>query len=100
VTWAQALGVFAFARLLTVFPITPGGLGIVELGYIGGLVLAGRHHVDASAPVFRAQIAAAVLVFRTLTYALQIPLGVVAYFIWQHKKSWRTAIPATAPTDG
>jgi uncharacterized membrane protein YbhN (UPF0104 family) len=100
VTWAQALGVFAFARVLTVFPITPGGLGIVELGYIGGLVLAGRHHVDASAPVFRAQVAAAVLVFRTLTYALQIPLGVVAYFIWQHKKSWRTAIPATAPTDG
>jgi uncharacterized membrane protein YbhN (UPF0104 family) len=49
--------------------------------------------------VFRAQVAAAVLVFRTLTYALQIPLGAVAYFIWQHKKSWRTAIPAAAPTD-
>jgi uncharacterized membrane protein YbhN (UPF0104 family) len=93
VTWAQVLGVFAFARLLTAFPITPGGLGIVELGYIGGLVLAGRHHVDVPTTVFRAQVAAAVLVFRTLTYALQIPLGGVAYFVWQHRKGWRKSIP-------
>ena len=44
VNWAQVLGVFAFARLLTAVPITPGGLGIVEVAYIGGLILAGRGH--------------------------------------------------------
>jgi putative heme transporter len=97
VTWAQALGVFAFARLLTAFPITPGGLGIVELGYIGGLVLAGRHHLDVPATVFQAQVAAAVLLFRALTYGLQIPIGAIAYFIWQHSKRWRTASPPEAP---
>ena len=97
VTWAQVLGVFAFARLLTAFPITPGGLGIVELGYIGGLVLAGRHHTDVPVAVFRAQVAAAVLVFRTLTYGLQVPIGAVAYFIWQRRKSWRTESPPGTP---
>ena len=28
ITWAQVLGVFAFGRLLTAVPITPGGVGI------------------------------------------------------------------------
>jgi uncharacterized membrane protein YbhN (UPF0104 family) len=93
VTWAQILGVFAVVRLLSALPITPGGLGIVDLGYIGGLVLAGRHHAHVPAAVFQAQVTAAVLVFRALTYGLQIPLGAVAYLIWQRKKSWRTASP-------
>ena len=97
VTGPQILGVFAFARLLSAFPITPGGLGIVDLGYIGGLVFAGRHQMDVPVHVFHAQVAAAVLVFRTLTYGLSIPLGVVAYFIWQHRRSWRTA---SSPTKG
>jgi putative heme transporter len=90
VTWAQVLGVFAFARLLSALPITPGGLGIADLAYIGGLVLAGRHHVDVPEALFHAEVAAAVLVFRTLTYGLQIPLGAIAYFIWQHNRRWRT----------
>jgi len=29
VSWAEALGAFAFARLVTAIPITPGGIGIV-----------------------------------------------------------------------
>lgn len=29
VSWAEALAVFAFARLVTAIPITPGGIGIV-----------------------------------------------------------------------
>ena len=93
VTWPQVLGVFAVVRLLSALPITPGGLGIVDLGYIGGLVLAGRHHTDVPLAVFQAQVTAAVLVFRALTYGLQIPLGGVAYLIWGRKKSWRTAPP-------
>jgi putative heme transporter len=91
---AQVLGVFAFGRLVSAFPITPGGLGLVELSYIGGLVLAGRDHTDVSPEVFRAQVAAAVLVFRTLTYALQIPLGGITYLIWRSKSSWRKPVPA------
>ena len=77
VSWIEALGVFAFGRLVTALPLTPGGLGVVELSYIGGLVYAGGE---------KTAIVAAVLLFRTLTYALQIPLGAIAYPIWQRTK--------------
>jgi len=93
VSWAQVLGVFAFGRLLTALPLTPGGLGVVELAYIGGLVLAGRHQTTLPVDVFRAHIAAGVLLFRALTYGAQIPLGGVTYLIWQRKKSWRKHPP-------
>jgi uncharacterized membrane protein YbhN (UPF0104 family) len=100
VTWAQVLGVFAFVRLLSALPITPGGLGIVDLGYIGGLVLAGRHQTDVPVAVFHAQVTAAVLVFRAFTYGLQLPHGALAYFIWQRRKRWRKAPPQEPPNAG
>jgi hypothetical protein len=51
VPWQTSLAAFAFVRLLTVLPITPGGLGITELGLIATLaarasrraVVPGRH---------------------------------------------------------
>lgn len=89
----QVLGVFAFGRLLTAIPLTPGGVGIVELSYIGGLILAGRGHADVPPDVFHAQVAAAVLVFRTLTYGIQIPLGGFTYVIWRVNRSWRRPAP-------
>jgi putative heme transporter len=97
VTWAQVLGVFAFGRLLTAVPITPGGLGIVEVAYIGGLILAGRGHADVPADVFHAQVTAAVLVFRALTYGIQIPLGALTYVIWRTNTSWRKPAPVATP---
>jgi uncharacterized membrane protein YbhN (UPF0104 family) len=93
VTWAQVLGVFAFVRILSALPITPGGLGIVELGYVAGLVIAGRHQTDVPVAVFHAQVTAAVLIFRAFTYGLQLPHGALAYVIWQRRKSWRKAPP-------
>jgi len=87
VSWIEALAVFAFARLLTAVPFTPGGLGVVELALITGLAAAGGA---------RAEVAAAVLIFRALTYVLPIPLGLLTYVIWQRKKSWRRA-PNSAP---
>jgi uncharacterized membrane protein YbhN (UPF0104 family) len=41
VPWQTSLAAFAFVRLLTVLPVTPGGLGITELGLIATLA-AGR----------------------------------------------------------
>ncbi len=82
VSTAEAFAVFAFSRLITVIPITPGGVGVIDLGYIGGLVAAGGD---------RSEVVAAVLLFRTLTFAIQIPLGGITYLIWRGKKSWRTA---------
>jgi putative heme transporter len=96
ISWAQVLGVFAFVRLISLFPLTPGGVGLVELGYIGGLYVAGKAHADVPLDVFKAQVTAAVLVFRTLTFVLQIPLGALTYVIWQRKKSWRKPVPHEA----
>jgi hypothetical protein len=37
------------------------------------------------------------LLFRLLTYGLEIPLGAITYLIWQRKKSWRKPLHPTAP---
>ena len=91
----QVLAVFAFARLLSAAPITPGGVGVVELALIGGLYAAGRDSADVSLDVLKAQVTAAALLFRTLTFGIQIPLGGFTYLIWQRKSSWRKTVPAT-----
>ncbi len=93
ITWAQVLGVFAFIRLISALPITPGGVGLVEFGYIGALYVAGRNRTNVPLDVFKTQIAAAVLLFRALTFGAQIPLGVLTYGIWRMKKSWRKPVP-------
>src|SRR6266545_3022433 len=96
VSTIQVLAVFAFARLLSAAPITPGGLGVVELALIGGLYAAGKSTADVPLDLFRAQIAAAVLLFRTLTYGVQIPLGGLTSVIWQRNNSWRKSAPLSA----
>jgi uncharacterized membrane protein YbhN (UPF0104 family) len=80
----QVLAVFSFGRLISALPITPGGLGVVELGYIGGLVAAGGDE---------AQVVAAVLLFRVMTYGVQIPLGGFTYLIWRARSGWRRRSP-------
>jgi putative heme transporter len=82
VGWAQALAAFAFIRLISALPITPGGLGVVELGLTAALVSAGGP---------RAGVVAAILVFRALTYALPIPLGLVTYIKWKRGAAARRA---------
>jgi uncharacterized membrane protein YbhN (UPF0104 family) len=87
VSLAEALAVFAFARLLTAIPFTPGGLGVIELALITGLSTAGGP---------RALVAAAVLVFRALTFVLPIPIGLGTYIFWRRNRSWRRE-PNSAP---
>ncbi|WP_116450912.1 lysylphosphatidylglycerol synthase transmembrane domain-containing protein [Blastococcus litoris] len=87
VSLAEALAVFAFARLLTAIPFTPGGLGVIELALITGLSTAGGP---------RALVAAAVLIFRALTFVLPIPIGLGTYVFWRRNRSWRRE-PGAAP---
>jgi uncharacterized protein (TIRG00374 family) len=82
VGWAEVLAVFAFARLATAIPLTPGGAGFVEGVLFTGLVGAGGDP---------AQVAAAVLVYRALTWALPILVGIGCYGWWR-RRTW-TATP-------
>jgi len=74
---------YAAASLLALIPLTPGGLGFVEAGLTGLLVLAG---VNAGAA------AAATLAYRLVSYWLPLPVGLVAYWVG------RRAFPAAPPT--
>jgi putative heme transporter len=71
-SWAEVLLGFALVRLLSALPLTPGGVGVVELGYVA--FLAGE-----AAPGDEGRIAAAVLVFRAVTYLVPIILGALAW---------------------
>jgi uncharacterized protein (TIRG00374 family) len=88
VGWINALAVLAVMRLVTVIPLSPGGIGIVELGLIAGLASAGGE---------RAEVVAAVLVYRLLTYAVPTVIGVVTYVYWRRNTSWRDTAPPLDP---
>jgi uncharacterized protein (TIRG00374 family) len=63
---------FCTAQALSLVPLTPGGLGFVEAGLTGTLVLAG---VDSSDAVV------ATLAYRLAAYWLPLPLGAAAYLV-------------------
>jgi uncharacterized protein (TIRG00374 family) len=77
VPWQTSLAAFAFVQLLTALPITPGGLGLTELGLVGILAAGTDHRVNA-------QVTAAVLLYRAVTYLPPIPLGALACLAWRH----------------
>jgi len=87
----EILAVFSFSRLLSAIPLTPGGVGVIDLGYIAGLTAMdqGEH----------AQIVAGVLLFRALTFAIQIPIGIFTYWIWRAKGSWRREVVEQPPAE-
>ena len=69
VSLLESFAAWALVRLLTAIPITPGGLGVVELGLTGTLVGFGGA---------RDQVVAAVLLYRALTFLPPLPLGLLA----------------------
>lgn len=77
---SELLGVEIFAawtvaKLIGSLPITPGGLGVVELGLTSLLVAFGAPRPDA---------VAAVLVYRTLSVVPTLVLGLIAAATWKH----------------
>ena len=74
VGWQQIFATFTFVRLISALPITPGGVGVVELGMTAGLVAAGGNETD---------VVAGVLVYRAITYLPPIPIGAVCYLLWR-----------------
>ena len=88
--WQTSLAAFAFVRLLTAVPITPGGLGITELGLIGILADGAGHKASA-------QVTAAVLMYRAVTYLPSIPLGALACLTWRYAPALISTSPRRLP---
>jgi len=89
-SFAEALAGFALARLVTAIPLTPGAVGMIELGYVGAFVAMGAE---------KSLVVAAVLAFRTLTYLLPVPLGGLTYLVWRHRSDWRGDEDASDTSD-
>ncbi len=72
-TWAEALAGFAVERLLTVLPITPGGVGAADLGLVSVLLAFGGDP---------AGVTAAAILYRAFIFAVEIPVGGSALGVW------------------
>ena len=73
---------FVASQLLAMIPITPGGLGFVELGLTTALGLAG---------VPAAQAVVASLAYRLFSYWLPLPIGAAAWALFRRRTSRRAA---------
>ena len=74
VSAVEAFSAWALVRLLGSLPITPGGIGIVEVGMTTALVGFGGHN---------AEVVAAVLLYRFLSIVPTLMLGLAAGVIWR-----------------
>jgi uncharacterized protein (TIRG00374 family) len=74
VTLVEAFAAWTLVRLLGSLPLTPGGIGIVELGLSGALIGFGGGN---------AGVVAAVLVYRFLTIVPTLVLGSLAGATWR-----------------
>jgi uncharacterized protein (TIRG00374 family) len=81
--WIEVLAAFAFANLLTTIAITPSGVGFVEAGTVAALIAFGGPEAGSAAAVF---------LFRGLTYLMEIPLGALGWVVWAGRSSWRRPI--------
>jgi uncharacterized protein (TIRG00374 family) len=74
VSTVEAFAAWALVRILGAIPITPAGLGFVELGLTGALVAFGASNADA---------VAATLVYRALSVLPTLALGLIAAATWR-----------------
>ena len=81
ISWVEAFAAWSLVRILGALPLTPGGVGIVELGLSGALVAFGAANADA---------VTATLLYRALTVLPTLGLGMLA------AATWRTHHPGEA----
>jgi uncharacterized protein (TIRG00374 family) len=87
VTVVEAFAAWALARVLGSIPITPGGVGFVELGLTGALVAFGASNAEA---------VAATLIYRFLTVVPTLLFGIIAAATWNVGRRRRGEV-VTAP---
>jgi len=86
VSFAEAFAAWALIRIITTIPITPGGLGVVELGLTGALVSFGGGQPE---------VVAAVLLYRVLTFVPPIATGGVCLLVWRRLDGAEPAPPSS-----
>lgn len=74
VSGVEAFAAWALVRILGAMPITPAGVGIVEIGLTGALVAFGAPNAEA---------VAATLLYRALTVLPTLALGLLALATWR-----------------
>ncbi|HUK77857.1 MAG TPA: YbhN family protein [Thermoleophilia bacterium] len=79
---------YVVAALLGMVPITPGGLGFVEVGLVATLGLAGVGAADATL---------ATLAYRLVSFWMPIPAGGVAYVLYRRRFGVKTPPSAASP---
>ena len=77
VSGVEAFAAWSLVRLLGSLPITPGGIGVVEVGLTTALVGFGGDN---------AEVVAAVLVYRFLTIVPTLVLGLLAAATWRRHR--------------
>jgi putative heme transporter len=88
VSLAEAFAAWSFIRIIGTIPITPGGIGIVEVGLTSALIGFGGAN---------AGVVAAVLVYRFLTIVPSLLVGLVAAATWRRH---RRDVVDPAPVEG
>ena len=91
VGWRLGLVAFGAGRLLSIVPVTPGGLGVTEAGVGALLVAVGT---DPSATI------AALLLFSLFVVVAEIPLGGAAVLVWRLQRHAPVRnVPDAGPAD-
>lgn len=84
--WVTVFAAFALVQVITVIPITPGGLGVAEAAYVAIL------GVGAPAGMVN-QVVAATLIYRIFAWLIILPFGAVSWAWWT-----RHAVPSRQGT--
>jgi uncharacterized membrane protein YbhN (UPF0104 family) len=88
VSWIEAFASWSLVRILTAIPLTPGGLGVIELGLSGALIAFGGDD---------AEVIAAVLLYRLLTWAPSVLVGVPCALLWRRLHPGALEAPPARP---
>lgn len=87
----ELLGVFALARMASLVPLTPGGMGLIEVTLMASLAAAGG---DPE------QVVVGVVVYRLATYAVPTVVGGVALlgWVWTAGRLWKPGAARPEPS--
>jgi glycosyltransferase involved in cell wall biosynthesis len=86
--WPEVVAAFAVERALTIVPITPGGVGVADLGLVGVLLAFGGDPTG---------VAAAAVLYRAFVFAVEIPAGSGALGVWLLGQRWAARRRLLAP---